>query len=199
MADSDIDEADLMRKMVQDRVAQEAATIAPAEEPPKITSKLINDCLFANELGDGILYATLFRGRFLYRKDTKIWLEWNGVCWQQDIMDRSLAAVEDVALLYLDEYKKISGEIADLAKDAELNADVIKKLRGKQTLLLKRASQLRTAGKRRAACLEFAHTLPDNPLAIKGEEFDMRPWLFPCKNGVIDLRTGRLKPGTPGD
>ena len=194
------DSADDIRKQVQERIDQEAAQTAPADEPPKVTSELINGCLFANELGDGILYATLFRGRFLYKKDTGTWFEWNGNCWQQDIMNRSLAAVEEVALLYLGEYKKTSVEIAEAAaKDADGDGDLIKKLKGRQAKLLKRAEQLRSAGKRRAACLEFAHTLPDNPLAIKGEEFDKHPWLFPCKNGVIDLRTGRLRPGVPGD
>jgi putative DNA primase/helicase len=151
-------------------------------------------------LGDGILFATLFRDRFLYAKDTATWYEWNGVCWQQDIMNRSLASVEEVALLYLGEYKKVSVMIADLlAEGADAKGDPIKKLQDKQDMLLKRVSQLRAAGKRRAACLEFAHTLPANSLAIKGEEFDKQPWLFPCKNGVIDLRTGLLKPGRPDD
>ena len=194
------DDGDESKKLTEERVAQEAAGIPRADEAPKVTRKLINDCLFANELGDGILYATLFRGRFLYAKSTTTWYEWNGNYWQQDVMNRSLAAVEDVVALYLGEYKKISSEVSDaIAKGADAKGDPIKKLEGQQDRLLKRASALRAAGKRRAACLEFAHTLPENPLAIKGEEFDQQPWLFPCANGVLDLRTGLLNPGVPGD
>jgi len=44
----------------------------------------------------------------------------------------------------------------------------------------------------------FSHTI-DQPLAITGEEMDNKPMLFPCANGVIDLETGKCKPGQPSD
>ena len=43
---------------------------------------------------------------------------------------------------------------------------------------------------------EFAALGPDS-LGISGDEWDRDPYLLPCKNGVIDLKTGVLKPGTP--
>ncbi len=187
-----------IRKQVQERIDQEASQTTSPNEEPKITSKLINECLFANELGDSVLYATLFRDQFLYCKNTQEWFEWNEHYWQRDIMGRSLAAAEKVVEHYLAEYKKTAPMIAKLISDG--NADdskEVKRLRKREESLLKRASQLR-ADKRRTACLKFAHTI-DNPLAIKGEEFDEKPMLFPCKNGVIDLETGKLKPGRPGD
>lgn len=49
-----------------------------------------------------------------------------------------------------------------------------------------------------AECVEWSHVI-ERPLAITGDELDQQPWLLPCKNGVIDLRTGELRPGTPGD
>ena len=166
---------------------------------PRITSKLIHECLFANELGDATLYATIYRDRFLYCKNTQEWFEWAGHYWQRDAMNRSLAAVEQVVDHYLAEYKRISGRIGDLvsAGEAESAAEEIKRLRSQQASILKRATQLR-ADKRRTACLKFSHTI-DNPIAITGEEFDDKPLLFPCANGVIDLESGLLKPGRPGD
>jgi putative DNA primase/helicase len=188
-----------IRQQVQDRIDQEASGSAAPEEAPLVTRKLINDCLFSNELGDGILYATQFRDRFLYCKNLQEWFEWAGHCWQRDIMSRSLAAVEIIVSHYLAEYKRLAQEITDIAVKGEdkENEELIKKLKAKQNLLLKRASQLR-ADKRRTACLKFAHTI-DAPLAIKGEEFDCRPMLFPCANGVIDLEKGTIKPGRPSD
>ena len=193
-------EYDNIRKQVLDRVDQEAASSAKKDEKPEITSKLIRDCLFANELGDSILYATLFRDQFLYCKNTQEWFEWDGHHWVRDIMNRSLASVEKVVDHYLAESKILTSRIHELIlhpKEDDGSKEEIQKLRKQQADLLKRASQLR-ADKRRTACLKFAHTIHE-PIAIKGEEFDCRPMLFPCGNGVIDLETGRLKPGRPGD
>lgn len=190
-----------IRKQVQERVDQEAAQIAPLpDDTSKITSPFIQDCLVKNELGDGMLYASLFRDQLLYCKNTQEWFEWAGHFWQRDVMNSSLAAVEKLSEHYLQEYRVVGEKIIELAasvNDDEDRPEKLKKLKGTQVNLLKRVSQLR-GDKRRTACLKFAHTIED-PLAIKGEEFDMHPMLFPCANGVIDLETGRLKPGRPGD
>lgn len=190
--------ATLLRQQVKDRVDQEAAQIPPADDEQKITSKFIRECLSKNELGDSVLYSTLFRDKFLYCKNTQEWFEWTGNYWQRDIMNRTLAAVEKVVEQYLAEYKKLSGEISELvAAGEDPESEKLRKLKGKQEALLKRASGLRS-DKRRTACLKFAHTIQE-PIAIIGEEFDIKPMLFPCANGVIDLETGRLKPGRPSD
>lgn len=197
--------ADEIRKQVQDRVDQEAAQAGgspPGDGKREITSKFINDCLFANELGDGVFYSTLYRDKFLYCKNTMEWFEWSGHCWQRDTMGRSLAAVEKVVEYYLGEFKRVSAELDTIITTSTAAGTVpdpgkVQKLKNKKEALLKRASHLRST-RRRGNCLEFAHTT-ENPIAIKGVEFDNKPMLFPCANGVIDLDTGRLKPGLPGD
>jgi len=192
------DSMDDIRKQVQERVVQEAAQIAQPDKESKITSKLINECLFANELGDGVLYSTLYRDQFLYCKNTMEWFEWAGHFWQRDTMGRSLAAVEKVVEHYLDEFYRFSSELATvLAAGEDPKSEKVKTLKDKKDAFFKRATYLRSA-RRRGNCLEFAHTIED-PIAIKGEEFDNEPMLFPCANGVIDLETGLLKPGRPCD
>lgn len=47
-------------------------------------------------------------------------------------------------------------------------------------------------------CLLWSHCV-DSPLACKGDEFDRKPMLLPCKNGVIELGPGRFRPGKPDD
>lgn len=37
------------------------------------------------------------------------------------------------------------------------------------------------------------------PVALAGDEWDPDPWLLGCENGVVDLRTGQLRPGLPSD
>jgi len=194
----DSSEDDEIRRKVQDRLDKEAEMKSPAEEAPAITSQFIDDCLFANALGDGTMYATLFRDRFLYCKNTQEWFEWTGHHWKRDVMGRALAAVEMVVQQYLDEYKAVSGRIAGLVgDDGEENQAKIKKMQKKQRDLLNRASKLRD-DRRRNTCLTFSHTIED-PLAITGDEFDQKPMLFPCGNGVVDLERGKLLDGRPSD
>jgi putative DNA primase/helicase len=183
-----------IRDQVQERIDKEITNASPAADEPKITSKLIQDCLFANEMGDGILYATLFRNKFLYCKNTQEWYEWSGHSWRIDRMGRAVAGVEKVAEVYLTEYRALAAAISESAAGGD---DGVSKLQRLQRDLLKRVSQLR-GSKRRRACIEFAHTI-ENPLAIEGEQFDDKPMLFPCANGVIDLETGKLRAGCPGD
>jgi len=199
------DTVDEIRRQVEDRVAQEDDQ-APAgsgggDGGSEISSKLIGECLFANELGDGTLFAAQFRNRFLYVKNTQEWFEWSGAYWERDVMGRALAAVEQIVQLYLDEYNKIAFEITEQVKrgdsDTTTGQAEIKKRERKQSQILKRASQLR-GDKRRTACLKFAHTIED-PLAITGDDFDQRPMLLACSNGVIDLATGKLRPGKPSE
>jgi putative DNA primase/helicase len=187
---------DDIKKMVQDRVIKEAANLPPAEDGQVIDSKFIGQCLFSNSAGDGLLYATLFRDKFLFVKNVQEWFEWTGHLWQQDKMNRSLAAVEKIAETYLDEYKKISGQIVAMTKNGESESE-IEKLEKKQKAILERVRQLR-GDNRRTACLKFAHTI-ENPLAITGDELNKHPMLFPCANGVIDLETGKFKEGRPAD
>ena len=183
---------------VLDRIKQEAAQLAPLEKPPKITSKLIEECLFANVVGDAVLYATVNRDKFIYSKKAQEWYAWNTHYWEPDVMHESLVAVENIVPLYLAEFKRVSTELAELlATGEDVKSEKSKKLISKRDRLLSRAHQLRD-DKRRTACLKFAHTIA-NGLAIKGDEFDLHPWLFPCKNGVIDLKRGDINPGNPRD
>jgi putative DNA primase/helicase len=139
-----------------------------------------------------MLYAALFRDKFLYCKSQREWYKWQGHFWTLDVLDEALAAVDEVAKKYLEEYKTT----ADLRANTD-DKDESNKLRKKCDKLLERARQLR-GDNRRTATLKFAHTI-DNLIAIAGEEFDEKPMLFPCANGVIDLTTGKIKPGRPSD
>jgi putative DNA primase/helicase len=60
-----------------------------------------------------------------------------------------------------------------------------------------RAFGLRNVARRNAA-LDFARNSAGG-LVVAGDELDRRPWLLACRNGVIDLRTGDLRPGRQDD
>lgn len=159
-----------------------------------LDSDFIMRCLARNELGDGELFKHLFRDNFVFNKSMDCWMRWAGHHWQIDKMGSAAASVEAVARVYQDEARKLSGQINNLtAKDPDKHRGRIQDLRSDRDDLNRRVSALRST-RRRQNCLTFAHT-SDDPLAIDGQEVDLRPYLLPCKNGVVNLCTGELEPG----
>lgn len=200
MIDSEREE---IRRKTEARILGEAEKLKTAPGggsgdggPPEIDSKFIKDCLYAKDLGDGILYSILLSGRFIYNKSADEWLEYQGHFWKRDIRERSLAHVEDVADRYLQEAYDLIGQINQAIKDKD--TEKMRSLQDLQKEYYKRVSYLRT-DKGRNACLKFARTNRAYPMDVEGDVFDANPWLIACANGVVDLRTGELRPGRPDD
>ncbi len=190
--------SDDIKRQVEERVKAEAQEVKEETSgDEKLTSKFVRECLYANEFGDGSIYAHIHDGQYLFNKTAGEWLSWTGHHWQRDIMDDSLAVVEGVSKIYIDEAVNIATRIGELAgdKNEEKKVNILIKT---QEAVYKRISRLRTE-RGRVNCLKFAHTNPVNHLSIEGEEFDQLHWLLGCANGVVDLKTGRLSDGRPGD
>ncbi|MCP3177278.1 phage/plasmid primase, P4 family [Desulfuromonas sp. KJ2020] len=187
--------------------------------------RFVMQCLNNNERGDGVLFAALHRGSFLCNKSKKEkpWMKWGGHHWQYDHLDEAVRAVEAVAMKYLSQSGLISDEIAKIKEEVETleqkadtcsadddkageksakaqierkNAEIAR-LATKRKALDRRVDRLRTV-RGAGNCLTWAHCI-EEPLAIKGDEVDLKPWLLPCPNGVVNLRTGKLQPGDPED
>lgn len=192
------------RAAVEERVKKEAAEMEaaqkkkfgggdPRDRDGKITSQFVLECLYANELGDGVLFAAIHKDKFLY--DNEIWMLWAGHYWKEDTQGQALSAVEKVATQYLSEAKNIGDKIdSSIAAGDKESTMALQKIQGN---LYKRAFRLRS-NRGRQNCLEFAHTNPVNPLTPKGK-FNTNDYLFGCNNGVINLRTGSLRPGCQDD
>jgi putative DNA primase/helicase len=59
-------------------------------------------------------------------------------------------------------------------------------------------AEVQTAGATNAAItagLDIASSM--EPIATKADAWDPDPWVLGCENGVVELRTGRLRPGRP--
>lgn len=158
-----------------------------------IDSKFIMSCLNQNELGDGELFKKLYRQDFVFNKSMDCWMSWAGHHWQLDKMDYAIASVEGVAKAYQDEGKRMSKKMSELEVKGQDGEAEVARLKGQRKYLNQRVSALRSSS-RRKNCVVFAHTSKD-PLAIDGVEVDQKPWLLPCANGVINLRTGELEKG----
>jgi putative DNA primase/helicase len=191
--------AEAIRQQVEARKQAEADQYGgngSGGDGQSIDSKFIRKCLNANELGDGELFKALHKDKLVFNKSMDSWMVWTGHHWQVDIMDQASAAVENVVGKYLQESGEVSTRIRKLtAQDG--NESEVDRLKYLQKELIRRISALRST-RRRKNCLHFAHT-SNGPIAIRGDELDRKPWLLPCKNGVLDLKTGNLRDGRPED
>ena len=109
---------------------------------------------------------------------------------------------EDAHRLAQAEQKKDDGTepSPDMAMAIEVHkaASRLRSLTGEQKKASARVDKLRKMGGA-ANCLEWAHRIGDQSLAILGDNIDLHPWLLPCPNGVLDLRTAKFSPGRPSD
>lgn len=160
-----------------------------------LTPDFIKRCRDGGELGDGILFNALHRGKFVFAKSMDTWLVWQGHHWEIDMMDEAPAAVERVVNAYEAEIERIKKETKAISGDGEKYLERFYKT--EISKFYKKINKLRTVRGVRN-CLYFAHTC-ERPLAIHGRELDQNPWLLPVANGVVDLKTGRLQNGRPED
>jgi len=163
----------------------------------EVNPDFVQECLEANELGDGVLFSIMQKGRFCFLAEEDCWLEFQGHHWERDVTGRAKAAVEEGAVT---PYLEFAGHIGRKIDEALATRDesVVGRLTALQKRVYKRILKLRTE-RGRQNCLKFAASNPTSPLAITGDELDCNPWLLPCANGVVDLRTGDFRDGRPED
>lgn len=194
----------LVRQQVEERVAREREQLAAgrrgkSDDGGEITSRFVMECLDAEELGDGLLYAALHHGKYVFAKNFETWYAWDGHSWRRDDMDTAVAAVEEVALRYAEEIAILGQQLAEaMADGSDAGKALQKAIRARMDQVSKRVLRLRRDTGRQG-CLKFAHTNPARPLAVTGVEFDIDPWRLACPNGIINLQTGELEPGRPED
>lgn len=186
-----------IKKQVDARIKSLSASypVNKSNGKGKLSSAFIRQCLLANELGDGILFAALNRDKFVYNNSTKEWMSWKEHNWERDIMQMVCAATESVVDRFIEELDQIEKDIDWNNKKGD--SGKVKSLAFIEEKIKARISRIRTE-RGRNNLLKMAHTNRD-PLAVRGDEFDIHPWLLPCANGVLNLRTGKCRPGRPDE
>ena len=178
-------------------VQRRAEALAVPETGPQLDPAFVRSCRDNNERGDGVLYATVNAGKFLWKAHfagTGEWLVWRGNVWDPDLKNESFAAVERCAVAYDDQAAALADEIKALnIQPKQEGAWRIKQ----QEKLEKGAERLRgVTGAER--CLKWA-PIVDHRMTVVEDQLDQQPMLLPAKNGVIDLATGALTQGRPAD
>jgi putative DNA primase/helicase len=160
-----------------------------------VSSEFIKQCLNANNLGDGLLYAAVNKDLFIFNVTEKEWLKWNGQHWEMDRHNQSFAAVENVVSRLLEEANLLGERISWAIKGRK--KDMQNQLENRRDFIYTKIESLRKPHGRNA-CVNFAVSNYD-PITIDVESLDTNPWLLACENGVIDLRTGYFRDGRPDD
>ncbi len=139
------------------------------EELSEKERMLLSDC---TDAGNASLIALLYGDRLRFDHRQKRWLIWTGHIWKpdEDGMPQRLAL--------------------KTAKWRANNASVLDNEKAKNAFKWAIDSK---QNHRISAALSVARIT--HPIADAGNNWDSNPWLLGCQNGVIDLRTGKLRNG----
>ena len=152
-------------------------------------------CATSQQVGDARLFRKEFKDHFCFDHASGDWYEWRGHYWDLDRIESVLRATEKIIDIYSNEAEKCSIRALDATKMQV--ADEKGKAEKQRKQYLKKISNLQ---KRlwQEDILKLASAGKDS-LGIPGEEWDKNPWIIGCKNGVINLKTGKFRAGRQSD
>jgi len=183
-------EADEILSLSEARAAQEQSS---DESDPESNSAEILRCLADNEVGDARLFKSLNERKFVFDHSAALWHIWAGNFWLEDIKYNVLDAGIDVVV---NEYAIESQRQAwNATKEAKAGrTDVAKHHEKLRKKLLQRITALQEVRRRRNVLV-----LASAGAGLVGNEWDRLSMVLACQNGVIDLKTGRCRPGRQED
>jgi len=140
------------------------------QQPPDISERTY-DATDLNDIGNAEHYATAYKNELRYCAAWKKWLVWDGCRWKIDDEERPLKlAKELVHTMFNDAMELRGGEV------------------------FKHVCDSATASRLRAMIALAGPELP-----IRVEDLDRDSWALNCKNGTVDLTTGKLRPHDRAD
>lgn len=185
---------DLMAEQGIDVV--KGAMKAKENDPWKsISSERILDCLAKNEDGDGYLLRQVAKDLFCFDHRTEQWFKFCNHYWAVDEKAEIFDQVEVLTNLYVEEAQRQFWEAMEARKRGD--KDKVQYHEALAAELGKRITRLQA--KHRKENIIILSRNGANSLGIAGTEWNSDPYALPCNNGVINLRTGKIRQGVPGD
>jgi putative DNA primase/helicase len=144
----------------------------PDEEPPPRNRPRPRRDFNSTDMGNAERLVARYADRIRYCPPKRRWLAWDGARWRWDetgvlnrLAKRTVRSIYDEAGAADDEATRVS-----LAKHATKSE----------------------AADRLAAMVRLAST--EDGIAVMPDQLDADPWILNCRNGTLDLRTGKLGP-----
>lgn len=167
------------------------AAVRVDEKNELLPEKFVLQCLQNGERGAAELFAKLYKGRVCYDHPSKEWYLWAGHRWQVDEKQEIQLLIEaQVSWQYLQTASNLTRKAAKFKivdEGEKRQDDTVKKLY-QATQSLKRIKYI-------GDVLKWVASL----LPAEDEKWDSNPWILAVANGVIELKTGALRPGRPDD
>ena len=157
-----------------------------------LTEPSLLDQIDHTDAGNVALLFNLTAGDLRYVVERKQWIVWRGDRWQ---LDKGNAATHQKMLKVSAHHRKLGDKRLKEAEAAG-NPDQRKNLSDAGKVSLKWAVQCRNKN-RLDAMLMIAQR--DSRFLIEANQLDSDPWLLGVGNGVVDLRTGVLRPDSKTD
>lgn len=133
------------------------------------------------DINNGREFARHFKGKLLYCHAAKKWLYWQGHCWIWCDRGQHVQCAKWVADRMLDDAANAFREAPSDSRTKEL---------------MRAAKSLHGVENRLLAMLNMA-TTEDGMGVASPAMLDSDPWLLGVRNGVVDLRSGKLLPAEP--
>lgn len=156
-----------------------ATSSSGSTRQPKTNSTSESKSIFPRtDAGNAEFFAREYKDKLRYDYGHRRWLLWSNHWWVEDRRQTVLQMAKEAARKRL--------RVRFVLRDTEAE--------GKAEGAWAYKSESRA---RLEATLEIAKSEPS--LATSGNEWDANPWLFGVMNGVINLRTGKLRDGKRSD
>jgi P4 family phage/plasmid primase-like protien len=177
--------------------AERAFDTAPVEDPPEVVAfreRLEEQS--GTDRGFAKRFARLYSDQVRYVPEVG-WHVWSGAVWQKCV-DAPFHIAAELSKSYETDHTELKTRIAELQEHmrqapSKHLADKLNRLMEKESKFHKR---LITPPQNTAPAAAFMRAATKE-LETSAEEFDVDPWALNCTNGIIDLKTGMLKPHDP--
>ena len=145
------------------------------------------------DAGNVALLVQITNGNLRFVPEYKVWLWWSGERWERDDYgNHSIAAALQVA----EHYHRKADEIRKQAESAALEDKERRNIEKAAKSMEEWANRCRNKGSL-DNMLGLAKS--DKRFTLPADQLDRDPWLFGVGNGVVDLRTGELRPAGRDD
>ena len=159
---------------------------------PIIKVKTIFKTYPLTDTGNAERFYDQFGEYFRFNQDNNYFMFWNGKTWTKDIKGNVRKYANKLIDILETEIRNTEAKLKEVAQSNSENRDNdIKALKDIIDAQQKNAKKVANkAGK--DAMLSELHNLHDLP--VVNSEFDTQPFLLNTDSGVVDLRTGEIKP-----